>query len=610
MVKDGGENKLIRQRISTKTNSGAVSSLRRENHHNHQYHHPRSSSSSIILQVQQRSSSSSNLMVYLFIILLLMLSLSIISIWIGRTTTTTNNDATRNILSDYFFFSHPSSAAAAAAPPIRVTIKPNSSTLALLYPPGLLGGYRNQFIRFTSLVAYSTKERLSYLFLPSLLWTTTIVTKAASADENSNNNNDNNESSSLSQSHTVTIPMEYIFDIDAWNRYALNMAPQDNKQQEHHRQRLPIIVQEITDSDCWIPWNETDYYRQYHQEKPVADEPQNQQGERRTLSLSSDLYHPGKLQQATLERGTIGAIASLTQPLVVEQNVENKTLNARRMDLLKQAQKACNHPKVYGGGIMAGRLWNDHVNKYIDGKTGESNYPNNVDHEVLKALHPLPRWRQVSRDYCLGNDNDNYLALHARVELEMLAHPCGREMERNLTNILQYTETFLNNETANSNEEDNKGNVRTVFIAVWRDGIQDSRYLPKFATWAENNIQALDRYTTTTKQNSKEEATTTLLGGRYRVLECGTQMMDRYYVANPDVVNHGTLLEQVINFDLAVQARYFVGVAGSSYSTAVWTTRYYSGKGLTNYQYTPRGIVPVENDGLPNPHGNCKKRGK
>jgi hypothetical protein len=60
-----------------------------------------------------------------------------------------------------------------------------------------------------------------------------------------------------------------------------------------------------------------------------------------------------------------------------------------------------------------------------------------------------------------------------------------------------------------------------------------------------------------------------------------------------------------MNFYIATNATIFVGVARSSWSTDVWTTRYYQGKGATNFQYTPDGIIPVPNGGLPAAHKNC-----
>jgi hypothetical protein len=48
---------------------------------------------------------------------------------------------------------------------------------------------------------------------------------------------------------------------------------------------------------------------------------------------------------------------------------------------------------------------------------------------------------------------------------------------------------------------------------------------------------------------------------------------------------------------LAVNAKYFLGTATSTWSIGVWKLRYF--RGLPNYEYTPQGIRKVE--GLPKP---------
>ena len=96
------------------------------------------------------------------------------------------------------------------------------------------------------------------------------------------------------------------------------------------------------------------------------------------------------------------------------------------------------------------------------------------------------------------------------------------------------------------------------------------------------------------------------------VFECGERILRQYYALHPDVPDHGSLLQSVINFDIAVNADIFVGVKGSSYSSHVMTTRYYLGKGDQNYRYTKggSGIELVENGGLPEPHTKLPKTEK
>ena len=64
-------------------------------------------------------------------------------------------------------------------------------------------------------------------------------------------------------------------------------------------------------------------------------------------------------------------------------------------------------------------------------------------------------------------------------------------------------------------------------------------------------------------------------------------------------INHCmlTLMASVVNMELACQADVFIGTRVSTWSMSVWKIRHY--RGLPNYEFTPRGIQPME--GLPPP---------
>jgi hypothetical protein len=195
-----------------------------------------------------------------------------------------------------------------------------------------------------------------------------------------------------------------------------------------------------------------------------------------------------------------------------------------------------------------------------------------------------------------------YLALHARIELEMMAHACGKDMEWNLTKIVQQVQELAASAATSTRSDDNNGNTRSqkvqgLFVAVSRSGMQEGGGLyRRFQAYADDNLQTLDRLVRGVTTNSP-----------LPVFECGENMLQEYYQAHPDIPDHGSLLQSVINFDIAVNADIFVGVRKSSYSTDVWTTRYHQGKGDTNYEYTKSGTRQIENGGLPVPHINCKK---
>ena len=415
-----------------------------------------------------------------------------------------------------------------------VPSKPNT-TLALLYPPGFLGGYRNQVIRLMGFVAYAVKHEYPYLHLPSILWRSQMQQYAGEP--------------------WYPIPMELIFDVDYWNLPQFSHA-------------LPRLVRDLQHSDCWT--------------KHVDP----------LVQAKWDSLHP--LQQASLQQGGLGPIVNITHAAIANASL----FNPRRVDLLPLVSH-CQHPVVYGGGKGAGTLWNDYL-AYRNNKTGSSRMPKDVDHFILRALRPAQRWTALADECVAAKHGAEYLALHARVEMEMMAHNCGAEMNWNLTDIFKQVADFL---TSNKDEDDIGG----VFVAVSRDGMQanvSEGPWQRFKPYADDNLATLNRLVGNHGRDGEG-----LLDGKVTVFECGKHMMDHFYASHSNEIYYGSLLEQVINFHIAVSAKVFVGVKHSSYSTDVWTTRYYQGRGSANFQYTREGrMEPVENGGLPTPHGNCARK--
>ena len=422
----------------------------------------------------------------------------------------------------------------------------NQSTLALLYPPGLLGGYRNQVLRFISFVVHAKTHNLPHLLLPSLLWSTQVGGIGYGVEWS-------------------TLPMDWVFDIEHWNSFS---------------ERLPTIIssEQLQDNgpiDCWET-SPMDASAEHFLQSILG----------RTRALQSNCTLT-PLQLASLRQGSLTPVQNISQAVLAGL----LQVNPRKQDFSPQVEH-CQNPVVYGGGIRSGRLWNDYVAYTKKGKR----IPYQTDEWIYRALQPAPQWRQVA-DSCVKQNaaNGKYVALHARIELEIMGHVCGREMVKNLTQIVQQVQGLLQDQ----HNEDVKG----LFIAVSRSGMETNHSLyTKFHQFARDNIETLDRLTSgeglTIGQSNKRQ--------RIPVFECGEQILDSFYQQHPNIPDHGSLLQSVINFHIAVQADIFVGVKSSSYSTEVMTTRYHLGKGDGNYRYTLQGIEKVK--GLPEPHSNCKRK--
>jgi hypothetical protein len=415
--------------------------------------------------------------------------------------------------------------------------------LALLYPPGLMGGYRNQVIRLLSLILMAANRSIHKLLLPSLLWTTQVMLGGGVET-------------------WVPIPHDLIFDVEHWNTYVSSGV-------------LPELVEETPSQqlDCWT-----------HDFPPAPS-------------------NATRLTREVLKRGFLTPLANLSRSLVTREFVTN----LRRLDVLPNVTSTttttprCRNPQVYGGGTGAGRLWRDYIN--VQNKKNGSSHPHKiVAANVLKALRPKQIWRDLAQSCVVdattkGSNKLDYIALHARMELEMMDHACGVSMQRNLTRLFEHVEVLAH---------DMEG-VGGVFVAVSRSGIEirEGNLYQKYKAFADENLATLNRVV-----GDNHGSVGQGLGTEAVVFECGKHLMDKYYSANPNSIDYGSLLQSVVNFYIATEAKAFIGVRGSSYSTDIWTTRFHQGNGATNYEYTKDGIIKLDNGGLPPMHTNCGTKTK
>jgi hypothetical protein len=485
-------------------------------------------------------------------------------------------------------------------------------TLALLYPPGLLGGYRNQVLRFIAFCVYAKQRNISQVLLPSLLWSTQLDGIGKNVD-------------------WFPIPFDWIFDVDHWNTFAPN--------------KLPLLVNRLAadqESDCWT--EPSDVGRFDLLSDPSRTElfrDSRNRSSPRTRNIQYYLYQDpshynftsdskdiggtadiiiNHLQRAALEQGSLSPLLNITVPLITKQI----QINPRKVDY-SHLIRNCQNPYVYGGGTRAGKLWNDYIGfqknsarrrDRTSNSSSTSVVPFDTDILVYRALRPAAQWRKLA-DQCVSRyaSTGKYMALHARVELEIMAHVCGNRMNRNLTSIVQHVFQLHDELISQSSmgEAQLQASVLSgLFIAVSRAGMTDtlSNEHQKFQAIADENIRALNRLTSWSQTN--RTATKALQVGfldqKLPVFECGEKVLQEYYASHPSIPDHGSLLQSVVNFHIAVSAEVFIGVEGSSYSTDILTTRYWLGKGNGNYRYTKTGIDRVENGGLPQPHSNCKTR--
>ena len=549
------------------------------------------------------------------------------------------------------------------------------STLALLVPPGFIGGYRNQYLRFCSMVWYAKQQQSSssgqqqqqqQLLLPSILWSTTYK-------------------SVQNERFFFPIPMKILFDVDHWNTYypRLPRLVESNDLVPAPSSSTMTGTSHNTSSsssisvDCWedldtnsgrvlLQSRRTQYMEEHKNliaRNSSSTETTNGNSTGTGPTKKSAIFFESPMVETLLKSsGYLVPIANESIDYYIGKRKDVSTV--RKTDYSSRVQH-CTNPKVIGGGKGAGILWNMWTNKIHTkllqeqkqhenrSQAGSNTTSINVDDEsgpntklftlISQALRPHPKWRNVAHQcihHHLRRQNNvsradaqqqhgetsspPYLALHARVEVDMMQHKCGKNMEKNLTRIFEMVDTFISNYNKNisgfRNEDDRSQQLQGTFVAVSRNSMKISTADKTISAFADNNWAVLNIRSPQQHQQENDHRSFIHDEGVTPVFECGEIWMDRWYNdASKNVVeggggdhNHhtddlyGSIVPSIINFYIAVQATIFVGVDKSSWSTDVWTTRYHLGKGETNFRYTQHdGVIPVSNGGLPPPHKNC-----
>ncbi|KAG7372155.1 hypothetical protein IV203_018298 [Nitzschia inconspicua] len=450
----------------------------------------------------------------------------------------------------------------------------NDKVLALLTPPGIIGGYRNQCIRFLSLIKYAQINNINKLLLPSLLWSTTY---RAANDE----------------MRFFPVPMQSLFDIDHWNSF--------NKS-------LPLLVDSVLgESDCWGSFDDPAVRAE------IAKISKEEYSRPRTKKDRKKPYIVSPMTKAVLDTsGYLKPIANES----FDHFAGKRPSKPRKYNLLP-AVEHCQNPLVIGGGKGAGVLWNmwDRMQK--------SNSEGSENEQLIalaqQALRPHETWRKVA-DHCVLHNLQYrssskkltervpvYLALHARVEVDMMVHHCGKQNEKNLTKIFDMVDAFT--KEYNKSRRSFDQHLQGIFLAVSRNNMRQPWKDGDVTAMSEHNWKVLNERSPVSgvpKDNKFQEGN----DGKPKVFECGEIWVDRWYKSQDALSDdyYGSILPSLLNFYIAVRADVFVGVDKSSWSADVWATRFHLGKGNGNYKYTTdQGIIQLESGGRPPAHFSCKK---
>ncbi len=437
---------------------------------------------------------------------------------------------------------------------------PNETVLALISPPGLMSGYRNQIMRFLAFVTYAVANNINYILLNSIVHIGQDQVSRA----------------------TEILPFTAIFDIDHWNSF---------------HEKLPQLVDydESSNFTCWTMGgggnNNDEELQRFLDERPHLT------GSRKDL----------------IRQGNFPSLLNASRAIFAGEHPFDLG-KARRWSwrITIEAKECKGNPIPYGGGLKANKLWAD-VQRYTDtAKKNNGTWPH-VDLATFhSAIRPNKKWRDVIKT-CINNNNGSSemesmkktksLGLHLRVELDMLGHICGQNTEHNATKIFSDIDDFLHkyhrrDSVTTSVTGGEQDIISVISIATYRAKMEetDSATYQSNKAIADENLMMLNHLTRSGRNTHR-------FGGQdVSVVECGKEHVDRYLNNHQDEkqYNYGSLLPQVLDFEMMVDSDLFIGVRGSTFSTDVWLTRYYQGKGLNNFEYTKNdGIIPISNGGLP-----------
>ena len=487
----------------------------------------------------------------------------------------------------------------------RTTPKPIDTLVH--FDPYFMGGFRNQHMRFVAFVHFAVQHNISQILLPSLRW--------------SDHYNKPN-----------SILHELIFDVPYWNSRAESLGlpllvkydpsilegvvtnSSNSTNDIADDSNLTLSVEEVEVVPCW---NASSSLFSGLDEAVLRNPKTNL---RRT-----DIWNNiGKVERYSHCRRTPGAKGANNSDNIKEAAGLTSLNNVFRWTHLIP------HGGLNGG---TGRLWSDYNNmqgprkkgtESIDGQNVDI-YPEHgkVEMAVLELMRPSQPLRSAAEEAIYNamqyatwiryegsgdalNSPPRLLALHPRVEQEMLVHRCSKFMEKNLSAVLESVRLFPPFHESNSTQQ---YRFDLVFVAVSKAQVKGQ------------NKEALDHARV---HGLLADVTNSSERPSIPIFESGTDTAAKVKFPKrsdnsmtSDVPDEGSpiidtaesfgvpeLVASIINFFTAVNADIFVGVRGSSYSTDVFSVRYYQHKEDTgrveNYIVGTEGIGRLY--GPPPPH--------
>jgi hypothetical protein len=441
--------------------------------------------------------------------------------------------------------------------------------------PHFLGGFRNQAMRFVAFVSYAVQNNISQILLPSLRW-----------------GDVHNKGKSILHEH--------LFDVAFWNANAEELG-------------IPLLVRYdpnvlegmIEISEYENGTKSEQYY--YNQDNIVP-----------CWNTTSGLYP--ELDESLLRSDsinmrmvdTLAEIDSITGKyngshshcggtfrdkdpgyIAFMEHMDTKNGLAKRG---LKIRRCFTHLVPYGGGLTVGRLWKGYYElqktRKLASMTVKINkkllnvYPEHlpVEKAIFQLLQPSDALRSAMEAAALLHSNDGkqqstdgkaiprILALHPRIERDMLKHKCARYMENDLATVFERIRTYPSFVDGSEHKFD------LVFIALSKMQVEDMSQgiTQSVVETMTNNLHTLNMARTNGLFESSIPIFESGTATASTVLFVETPLDANTETFTADQLGVNELVAMVINYFTLVRADIFVGVRGSSFSTDVFSARYYN----------------------------------
>ena len=375
-------------------------------------------------------------------------------------------------------------------------------------------------MRFVAFISHATRHNLTQILLPSLSWGDAY-----------------NKGASLGH--------EYLFDVGYWNERA-------------EEKRLPRLV---------------------HYEEKVL-EPQDGPG---CFNVTSRLWRG--LDERYLRHNE-----------TVLRKIDTNAM-IRQTDLPHCRGEGYSGNSTYlvplGAGRGSGKFWDDYYKMQKENRRGNAILMEErveIEQSIFQLLRPsiaLTTAMDTAIQSAMTNgqttDPSNsykWMALHPRVEQEMMTHRCHVFHEQNLTKVFEYIGQYPAFTTVNNATQSRNFNYNWIFLAVSASQVEKPpRTDPKAAHLTD--IMMENNHTLVTARQHGALGVPLFESGAHTAKQVRFPTMSSALTIReftPESRGVTELTASIINFFTSVTAPTFIGVRGSSFSTDVFAVRHYLNK--------------------------------